>query len=71
MQDQQLVELKRISRLLALLLTKDLETQAEKIAALSGAGLSPEDVADLLGTTAQKVSVTLSNIRRGRGERSV
>jgi len=61
--DNVLSELRRISRLLTLLVTKDLN-QRDKIALLSTAGLQPKDIAELIGRSANTVSVTLSQIRK-------
>ncbi len=63
-----LSELKKISRMLALVVTKDL-SQKDKIVLLSGLSLQPREIADLIGTTPNTVSVTLSNLRRA-GKRS-
>jgi CRP-like cAMP-binding protein len=65
-----LAELKRITRLLSLLATKDLETQREKISLLASAGLEARDIAELLGTTRNTVSVAMSEMRRASGERT-
>jgi hypothetical protein len=44
--------------------------QVEKIAMLSGAGLQPKAIAEILGTTSNTVSVALSNLRKQvRGSR--
>ena len=40
------------------------KTQREKIELLSSAGLQPKEIADLLGTTPNTVSVALSGIRK-------
>jgi DNA-binding CsgD family transcriptional regulator len=61
--DEVLAELRKISRLLTLLLTRDL-SQRDKIALLSTAGFQPKEIAELIGTTPNTVSVTLSTIRR-------
>lgn len=61
--DDILPELRRISRLLTLLVTKNL-SQKDKIALLSSAGLQPKEIADLIGTTPNTVSVTLAQIRK-------
>jgi DNA-binding CsgD family transcriptional regulator len=66
--DNVLSELKRISRLLTLLVTKDLN-QRDKIGLLSTAGLQPKEIADLVGTTANTVSVTLAHIRKQQAAR--
>jgi hypothetical protein len=63
--DEETVEqLKRIVRLLTVLVTKDM-TQREQIQLLSSVGFAPKDVADLIETTPNTVSVTLSAIRKG------
>jgi DNA-binding CsgD family transcriptional regulator len=61
-------ELRRISRLLTLLVTKDL-SQKDKIALLSTAGLQPKEIADLIGTTPNTVSVTLVQMRKEQAGR--
>jgi len=71
-EDEILQELRRISKLLALTITRELK-QTEKIELLSGVGFQPKDIADLIGTTAHTVSVTLSEIRKkaktGKGKK--
>lgn len=66
--DQQYLvrELRRANRLLALLLTKDLK-QSEAISELSRAGFQPRDIADVLGTTSNTVSVALSVMKSKKG----
>jgi DNA-binding CsgD family transcriptional regulator len=49
-------------RLVALGVCGD-KTQKEKIALLNSAGLSPKEIADVLGTTPNTVHVTLSGMR--------
>jgi DNA-binding NarL/FixJ family response regulator len=39
-------------------------TQARKIEILSSVGLAPKEIAEILGTTPNTVSVTLSGIRK-------
>lgn len=58
-----LTELRKIGRVLTLMATKD-ASQIEKIKMLSDIGLQPKEIADLIGTTSNTVSVTLSNLRR-------
>jgi DNA-directed RNA polymerase specialized sigma24 family protein len=68
-EDEILQELQRITKLLVLIATKD-QSQRDKIAALSSVGFQPKEMADLLGTTANTVRVTLSDIRKkARGEK--
>jgi DNA-binding CsgD family transcriptional regulator len=62
--------LKRISRLLGLVVTKGAATQRERIAILSDAGFEPKEIADLIGTTPNTVSVTLHSLRKQQTERT-
>ena len=52
-----------IIKILALTLPKEL-TQADKIVLLSDAGFPPKEIAGILGTTPNTVSVTLSKMKR-------
>jgi len=61
--DDVLGELRKMSRLLTLLVTKDM-SQKEKIERLSSAGLQPKEIAELIGTTPNTVSVRLAEIRK-------
>jgi len=58
-----LQELQRISKLLALTVTREIK-QREKIELLSGIGFQPKEIANLIGTTPGTVSVTLVDIRK-------
>ena len=58
-----LQELQRISKLLALTVTREIN-QREKIELLSSIGFQPKEIANLIGTTPGTVSVTLVNIRK-------
>lgn len=40
------------------------EKQSEKIKILSGVGLPPKDIADLLGTSSNNVSVALNKLKK-------
>lgn len=51
-------------RLQAATLVREMDTQKEKIAFLSQAGLSPSAIADLLGTSSNSVSVALSGLKK-------
>jgi len=53
-----------IIRLLALDIVKDLKVQKDKIIALSSFGFGPSEIAKLLGTTPNTVSVVLSEIKK-------
>ncbi|MEE4539318.1 MAG: hypothetical protein V2J51_12615 [Erythrobacter sp.] len=51
-------------RLQAAALVREMDTQKEKIAFLSQAGLGPSAIADLLGTSPNSVSVALSGLKK-------
>jgi DNA-binding CsgD family transcriptional regulator len=67
-----LQELRRISKLLALTITRELK-QKEKIELLASIGFQPKEIADLIGTTPGTVSVALVDIRKkaqtGKGKK--
>ena len=56
-------ELRRITKLLALLATKG-ESQKEQIRARANSGFAPKEIADLVGTTPNTVSVTLYAMKK-------
>lgn len=56
--DERTRQLERIARLLGLLVIKG-EGQTSKVLTLVAAGFTPAEVADLLGTTPNTVSVTV------------
>jgi len=58
-----LEELQKITKLLVLNSTKDL-SQTEAIETMSKIGFQPKEIAELLGTTANTVRVTLSQRRK-------
>jgi DNA-binding NarL/FixJ family response regulator len=58
----------RIANLLALQLVIG-KPQPEQIALLSAAGYSPSEIARLIGTTRNTVSVTLSQRRKGKSKK--
>lgn len=62
-------QLERIANLLALLLTHG-KPQAEQITVLSGAGYSSAEIAQLVGTTRNTVSVTLSQLKAEKQSKS-
>lgn len=62
-----LQRLERIERLISILATKDLK-QREQIATLSRAGFTPKEIAELVGTTSNTVSVTLAQARKRPGK---
>lgn len=68
--DPQLSEISRkldtLIHLSALGLVRDIKTQKQQIAFLSDAGFQPKEIADVIGTTSNTVSVALHAIRRER-----
>lgn len=66
--DEILVELRKISRLLTLLVTTDM-SQKQKIEVLSAVGFQPREIAELIGTTPNTVSVTLVHMRKQQAAR--
>ena len=68
-----LQELQRISKLLALTVTRELKQQTEKIELLSSIGFQPKEIAGLLGTTPGTVSVALARFKKeaqtGKGKK--
>ena len=64
MNDELLIEIKKMNKLLALNLTKD-QPQNDKILTLSNAGFKPKEIADLIGTTSNTVRVALSRMKKG------
>lgn len=66
--DEIVLELRKISRLLTLLVTTDM-SQKQKIEVLSSAGLQPKEIAELIGTTPNTVSVRLAEIRKQQAAR--
>lgn len=63
--DEILEELRRITKILAKTATID-QTQKEQIKTLSEIGFQPKEIADLLGTTRNTVSVALSEMRKSK-----
>lgn len=61
-------KLDTLIRLQAIALVEKLGTQRDKIIFLNKAGLSPKLIGDILGTSANSVSVTLSKIKRSGGQ---
>jgi hypothetical protein len=53
-------------KLQAAALTASMESTKDKITFLSKAGLRPTLIADIVGTTANHVNVTLSQVRRAK-----
>ena len=63
-------QLRRIVRLLTVLATKGM-SQKDQITVLASAGFQPKEIAELLNTTPNTVSVTLHSLRKQQAERSV
>ncbi len=61
--DDVLRELRRITKVLTLIATKD-QKQKEQIKLLDRVGFQPKEIAELLGTTGNTVNVALHSIRR-------
>ena len=61
--DEILLRLDSLIRLLCIHIVRDL-TQKEQVSLLARAGFQPKAIADLIGTTPNTVSVTLSDLRR-------
>ena len=58
--------LNQIMRLLALNLIKDIELQKDQIVFLSRSGLQPKQIAEILSTTPNNVSVALHSSKKGK-----
>ncbi len=63
--DDLLKELKRITKLLTMIATKDLK-QKDQIRILDSLKFQPKEIAELLGTSANAVRVALHSIRKQR-----
>lgn len=61
--DELLKELKRITKLLVLIATKD-QKQKEQIRILDSLNFQPKEIAELLGTTPNNVRVALHSLRK-------
>ena len=57
-----------VARLLAILVRLQMPTQADAIRELARAGIGPKRIAELLGTTANTVHVTLAKAKRRTSE---
>ena len=55
-------ELRQIKKLLMVIATKN-EEQKDQVRILSNAGFQPKEIAELIGTTANTVRVTLNRIK--------
>lgn len=67
--DELLVQLRATNALLAKLLTVQADlTQGDLIQVLARAGITPSEIADILGTTSNTVNVALSRSRKKPAE---
>ncbi len=66
MHDELLKELRRITKLLTLIATKD-QKQRDQIRILDSLNFQPREIAELLGTSANAVRVSLHSIRKQGG----
>jgi DNA-directed RNA polymerase specialized sigma24 family protein len=64
-----LEKLDQLLRVLTISVTKGMK-QNEQITLLDRAGFPPKEIATLLGTTSNTVSVALSNLRKAKGDSS-
>jgi CRP-like cAMP-binding protein len=67
-EDSILTKLDYLLRIHVLGVTKGMK-QNEQIALLNRVGLPPKDIADLLGTTGNAVSVRLAEMRKSNGKK--
>lgn len=65
MNDELIIEIKRMSNLLALYLIKDMKTEV-KFQLLNTAGFQAKEIAELCNTTPNTVSVALSKLRKNK-----
>jgi len=68
MDEEILSKLTTLVRLQALAMTRDLPTNKEKILFLHDAGLAPKEIAEIIGTTSNSVSVLLSREKKKNSE---
>jgi len=72
-ENEQLAEISRkldvLIRLSALQLVQNSERQKDQIASLADAGFQPKQIAEILGTTSNTVSVSLNAIKKDRAPR--
>lgn len=57
-------EQKKTNKLLALLVLRELNSRTEQILVLSEAGFRPSEIASLVGTTANSVSVAIAKSKK-------
>lgn len=64
-----LSEIRRTNKLLALIATQG-RTQAEKIIVLSQLGLTPKEISDIVGVSANLVSVTIHKEKKRKAKKT-
>lgn len=62
--------MEEVVRLLAIQLRRQTDSQAEAIGEMNRAGFGPTRIAELLGTTANTVAVTIAKSKQRRGGRN-
>ncbi len=62
MNNDLVIEIRRMNKLLALMATKDLP-QIEKIGLLASAGFAQKEIAEFLGVTSNTVNTTLNRLK--------
>lgn len=61
---QLIAEIKALKKLTAAVAVRNVKPQKEQIRLLNAAGLTPSEIADVLGTSANTVSVALSVMKK-------
>ena len=59
-------EQKKTNKLLAILVLRGIDSKTEQILLLSDAGFKPSEIADIVGTTPNTVSVTITKSKKGK-----
>ncbi len=59
-------ELKKANKLLALLATRDLDSKSEQIKLLHETGFKASEIAMLIGTTPNSVSVAINKLKKSK-----
>lgn len=67
-EEKVLAKLDHIIKLMVLAMT-DGKPQVERVRLLAGVGFKPKEIADILGTTPNTVSVTLLAIRKAKARK--
>ncbi len=64
-----LEELKKTNKLLAILVLRGFENKTEQILLLSQAGFMPGEIASMVGTTSNTVSVTVARSKKKKEQK--